>query len=339
MPSAAAVLRVVQDSPQHRGKPIDWERYARRFGVSGRFVRGTASVSHLWHMLHTGELRESQKLDAADIRKKARKASWHEVYITEEPGGTLLIVDGTHSLHAARLAGAARIPVVVAESGAEKVLGTPAPAARFKEEPTESPVKPLKPLAALRWFRKLIPTIKLPEEVWPRQQYEEAFTMANVMDREVLTQIQQAIADMLESGERISTGPATIADILDRAGVGYGNPQYPEMVFRTAMMNSYNAGSESERMDPDVIETFPVWRYDGVEDGREGEDHRPHFGKYFAAATRFEDVRDSLVVKHGEVVAAGLGGGRPFNCRCVATPIPHWEWAELQAGGVRLSTM
>jgi hypothetical protein len=95
-----------------------------------------------------------------------------------------------------------------------------------------------------------------------------------------------------------------------------------EMVFRTNVADAYHSGFSQQLATPAMREKFPVWQYLGIQDGREGHDHRPKFGKYYPSAASFGAVR----------------GPRVFNCRCSAAPI-HWsEWEELQSQGARLET-
>jgi hypothetical protein len=94
------------------------------------------------------------------------------------------------------------------------------------------------------------------------------------------------------------------------------------MVFRTNATDSFNAGSDAERQEPDVIEEFPVWEYLGIEDGRQGKDHQPKFGKFYPASSTFAEVR----------------GERPFNCRCGQRAVNRREWARLQAAGAAVET-
>ncbi|MFO0937846.1 MAG: NUDIX domain-containing protein [Gemmataceae bacterium] len=93
-----------------------------------------------------------------------------------------------------------------------------------------------------------------------------------------------------------------------------------DMVFRTNAIDAYNTGADDERQDPDVAEAFPVWQYLGIEDGRQGKDHEPHFGKYYPASVTFNQVR----------------GDRPFNCRCSQRVVSKREWGRLQAAGARV---
>lgn len=110
--------------------------------------------------------------------------------------------------------------------------------------------------------------------------------------------------------------------ILADAGVHPSNPQYSDMVIRTNMKDALNVGADMERQDPDIAETFPCWQYVGIEDGREGSDHRPKFGRYYPNSASFTEVR----------------GKRPYNCRCDQIPIDKWEWAEKLARGARVET-
>jgi hypothetical protein len=86
-------------------------------------------------------------------------------------------------------------------------------------------------------------------------------------------------------------------------------------------MDAFNVGASRELQEPDVQEAFPVWRYVGIRDGRQGKDHETHFNQYFPSSLAFADVR----------------GDRAFNCRCSFIPIDRCEWAALQTRGARLA--
>jgi len=191
----------------------------------------------------------------------------------------------------------------------------------LREDVTRTPVEPLSPEEAIRYFSQLVPGLAADLPLFALAQRRTAFTLAVSTDRQLLGTVQDLIRERLATGKGISTAPRAIRDVLDRAGVTPTNPQYSEMVFRTNMMDSYNQGLEDERQRPDVVDTFPVWQYLGIEDGREGEDHRPNFGKYFPASASFTDTR----------------GPRVYNCRCVASPISKWEWARLKGQGAEIA--
>ena len=147
-----------------------------------------------------------------------------------------------------------------------------------------------------------------------------AFSLAATTGQLILNRVQQAIRDVLATGAKVRATPEIIRDVLAKAGCLPSNPQYCEMVQRTNMMGAYNAAAEEQRMETGVLNAFPVWRYDGILDGREGADHRPHFGKYYPASVRFELVR----------------GKRRENCRCVSTPIYFRQWQRLKSQGARI---
>lgn len=183
------------------------------------------------------------------------------------------------------------------------------------------PIHPLAPLKALSYFRRLIPGLNPDRDKFADSHRRQAFSLAATTDVTLLDRIKGIIASVLATGESVSDAPKAIARILDDAGVSPRNPQYAEMAFRTNMMDAYNEGSHAEMQDPDVRGHFPVWRYVGIRDGRQGKDHEPHFDKYYPNSANFSEVR----------------GDRPFNCRCTSIPIYKSEWKRLQESGVRVS--
>lgn len=204
----------------------------------------------------------------------------------------------------------------------EKLAELP-PHVELFDEPDPRILKPLPPAKAVAYFKRLVPTIgvKDPERFGAALE-RKAFTLAVDADKSLLERIQGLIQSYLETGRDISAGPAQIEGLLTEAGVSPRNPQYAEMVQRTNMMDSYVQGMEEERTDPDVMDVFPVWKYLGIRDGRQGADHEPHFDKYFPNTASFREVR----------------GDRVFNCRCVPQEVSKWEWKELQGKGARVST-
>jgi hypothetical protein len=182
------------------------------------------------------------------------------------------------------------------------------------------PVTPLPPERAIRYFAGLVPSLQPDPERFGPALRRRAFTLAVATSESLARAIQEAILERLHSGD-LATGPAAVRAILIAAGVHPANSQYAEMTFRTNTMDAFNAAAEEERMQPDVRATFPVWKYAGIEDGREGDDHRPHFGKYYPANVPFHQVR----------------GERVFNCRCVPIPISKGQWRRLKADGARIA--
>jgi len=196
--------------------------------------------------------------------------------------------------------------------------------------PEPIPFQP--PAEAVSYFNRLIPSIGTDPYRYGALLERHAFTLAAAADMALLDKVKQAITKKVQGaiGSRIAGDPsaplgtatADVQDILDAAGVSSANPQYAEMLVRSNLMDAYNHGQMAEMARPEMREKFPVWRYEGIRDGRQGKDHEPKFDKYYPSTAIFADVR----------------GPRVWNCRCCATPLFHTEWAELQAKGARVES-
>ncbi|HVR06915.1 MAG TPA: hypothetical protein VMW75_02610 [Thermoanaerobaculia bacterium] len=167
-----------------------------------------------------------------------------------------------------------------------------------------------------------MPTLNVDAEPFALGHEREAFTLAEATEQELLQKVQQVLQQRLETGRAIGAAPRQVDAILEEAGVHPKNPQYAELVVRTNLMDAYNTGIAGEMRAPDVALDFPVWRYLGVRDGRQGKDHEVHFGKYFANERDFREVR----------------GRRVFNCRCGPQPIYKSEWDRLEREGAQVET-
>jgi hypothetical protein len=174
---------------------------------------------------------------------------------------------------------------------------------------------------ALDYFQRLVPKLGLDPEKYGTLMERHAFTMAAATSTTILERCQEIIANMMHMGLDLGNTSRDIDDILDQVGVTPASPQYSEMVVRTNAMEAFTSAAQQEiHTSPVLIDAFPVWRYDGIHDGREGDDHRPHFGRYYSNTVSFADVR----------------GKRVFNCRCNPTWISKWQWEDLQKKGARV---
>ena len=86
------------------------------------------------------------------------------------------------------------------------------------------------------------------------------------------------------------------------------------------MMDALNVGVQEELQA--ASDDFPAWQYMGIRDGRQGEDHEPHFDHYYPTRVSFQQVR----------------GPRVYNCRCTQRPVSKREWARLQSRGVAFNS-
>ena len=148
--------------------------------------------------------------------------------------------------------------------------------------------------------------------------------MAEATERSILEKVQSLILDKLVSGQGWGQAAGEIESILNAVGVTPTNPQYAQMVFRTNAMDAFNVGQEIEVTEhPEVKDFFPAFEYLGIRDGREGEDHRPKFGKYYPSSLSFQHVR----------------GPRVWNCRCSPRYVDKYEWDDLKNRGERFSNV
>lgn len=230
------------------------------------------------------------------------------------------------------LLGAARIrqKQVQAELTKDYFAEVSGPFATVQNE--ELPILP--PWQALDYFKSLIPRLGVDPIHWAPLMQRTAFTLAAATEKTIVEDVQKVILDRMRTGQQWipeadrlpgqqATGVADIQQILDETGCSPANPQYAQMVFRTNTMESYTTGYQLEMEHPDVKDFFPAWLYMGILDGREGDDHRPRFGRYYPNSLPFAVVR----------------GARVFNCRCVPNAIDKYKWKRLQAQGATFSTL
>lgn len=276
-------------------------------GQAPQQVAGThADANKVQDLLHASEREGIQAIDKLARRAVGRLLAKpdHKLPLRlfddnerKQLADALAKVNGTANLY-----GQARVHLLKERveqqhrAGVTKFADTPL----FVEKFAEPQAKPLMPEAAAMYFNNLVPTLKLDTPRFGEGQRRKAFTLAAATDLQILNRVRAVIDRGLSEGA-VSSGPAAIDDILDGAGISVRNPQYSQMAFRTNMMDSYTTGTMDAMQDPDVADVFPCWQYLGIRDGRQGEDHEPHFDKLYPNDVPFAVVR----------------GDRPFNCRCV----------------------
>jgi hypothetical protein len=190
----------------------------------------------------------------------------------------------------------------------------------------ESP-PPMASRRALAYFQRLVPRLGLDPERYGELMERHAFTMAAATEETLLERVKESLekylgTDWLKPPADAKAGAQVVQSVLDDCGVSVKNPQYAEMCFRTNVATSYHAGFDRQLAEPEMKEKFPAWRYLGIEDGREGNDHRPHFNRIYPSTATFDEVR----------------GRRVFNCRCSRRPVHFTELEELKNGGIQVET-
>lgn len=182
----------------------------------------------------------------------------------------------------------------------------------------------VRPMRAIEFFSRLVPMVGASPEQFIDQQRVVGFTMARVTSESVLRQVQRAILRRLATGEDFVGGPREIEGILEGAGIHPRNPTYPDAIFRTWIMRSYTTGLDEERMRPDVVDAFPVWRWLSIPDERRRKKHRELHGRYFPAMVSFDTVRGSKFEDF-------------MQCRCLPQLVSLGRWRRLRASGAKIA--
>ena len=184
---------------------------------------------------------------------------------------------------------------------------------------TSEPVPFLQPEKAVGYFRGLVPELGTDPQRFGQDMRRQAFTMAAAVDKEMLGRAQGLLAERLETGQGIRQAIGEVKQLVSDT-----TKAYAEMVVRTNLMDAYNQGSQEELADPDMQETFPVWRYANPVDTRSRPEHAERDGRYYPSSVPFTEVRGTDI---SEVA----------NCRCVAIAIDRWEWQRLKETGAAIA--
>jgi hypothetical protein len=214
----------------------------------------------------------------------------------------------------------------MAERRAEQFADTPELLTEAFAEADDDPfdvfddaVPSMAPESAIAYFQRLVPTLGAAEIRYGPRLDRHAFTLAVASDQVLLDRVKAAILRELSEGK---DSTPDVQDILDAAGVSERNPAYSSTIVRTNIMSALNEGQTAEIAEPEMQDAFPVYSYDGIDDQRAGDDHRPKFGRYYPSSVPFAEVR----------------GPRAYNCRCGHSPIYKTMWAEMQRNGARVET-
>lgn len=183
----------------------------------------------------------------------------------------------------------------------------------------EAALTPLAPTRAIEYFRKLVPTLSIPEG-WAAAIAENAFTIAGVAELTILERIKSVIQGRLETWEDTRGAVREIDALLDEAGLTERNPQRAEAIWRTEMMGAYRHGAEEEGLE--VAETFPVHQVLNPDDGRSRPKHAARNRKFY------RNARGSTL---SEII--GDDPADIIQCRCTSRYVDRFEWAELEAAG------
>ena len=174
--------------------------------------------------------------------------------------------------------------------------------------PLPTPTKPGLDFAeAIAWHRKR--DRALTKKDWlalGERERQQAFTVANVAQLDVIADVHRAIGKALEEGTTLADFKAETKEQLLRAWGGtVKNPAARlETIFRTNVQVAYGAGAYQQALR--ATKTHPFWRLDVVLDGRTSTVCRPVAGIVLPA----EDPwwKTNVPPRH-------------FNCRARLTPM------------------
>lgn len=187
----------------------------------------------------------------------------------------------------------------------------------------------LAPADALKFFREKGYRIGFAwQDVW-KQEHEAAFTVAKMMDVDLLRDVRAAVDQAIANGETLAQFSKELKPRLVDAGwwgkkvmadpateeaqlVQLGSPRRLRTIFRVNMQQSYAAGDWAQIQD--TKEEAPYLMYDAVDDGRTRPQHKAWDGTVLPADDPWWDTH------------------RPpngWNCRCSVIQLSREQAAAM----------
>jgi SPP1 gp7 family putative phage head morphogenesis protein len=171
------------------------------------------------------------------------------------------------------------------------------------------PADPKRFEEAIDAFRKRVPIRKDEWETLTRQEREYAFTVAEVAQADLVTDVYEAIDKAISAGTTLEEFKRDVGAKLEDA---WGEPRAArvETIFRTNVLGAYNEGRHAILTAPAVKEARPYWRFDAVEDSRTSDICDELDGTILPADDPFWDSHTPPL---------------HFQCRSVLTPLSEEE--------------
>jgi len=181
------------------------------------------------------------------------------------------------------------------------------------------------PDAALRVLAKKAGLTKSQFAALANEMKGQAITVAGLEKATIEKEIKALLFQAIKNGDDIKA----FKHNLNEAAIKYSQPVYAavgavgdtildfhaETIFRTNIMDAYNAGRKDALLDPDVKESFPAWQISEVLDGRTRQNHASATGLTFMAD---DPVWSRLTPPNG------------YNCRAVLIPINLFDFERDQ---------
>lgn len=157
--------------------------------------------------------------------------------------------------------------------------------------PKNIELKPLPFDEAIEAFKGQVPLT--PDEFYALADEARAlgFTVARVMQMDVLVDIHGAVDKAIKEGETLADFRNRMDEIFETRG-WTAPPEFTpwriETIFRTNVQTAYSTGRYKQMVDQK--EHFPFWEYDAVNDARTRPEHAALDGKVFPADHPFWDT-------------------------------------------------
>lgn len=183
------------------------------------------------------------------------------------------------------------------EEGLPRVPG-PEGIIEYLEVPTGDAFD-VKPIDAIKFFqRKGLRTTQSYADM-TGEAHAEAFTIAKMMDVDLLGQVRRSLDDALANGGTFKDWAKEIGPVLEKAGWTGATPWRLETIFRTNLQSAYAAGQWREIIAQSDI--APYLLYDAIDDNRTRPLHK-------------EWDNTVLPIQHSWWVTHYPPNG--YNCRC-----------------------
>ncbi len=132
---------------------------------------------------------------------------------------------------------------------------------------------------AIAQFRGRFPLTKAQWDKLTTEQRAKAFTVAGVMQLDLVADVYTALLTAIENGGTVREFRAAIEEKLAREwGDEVDAPSRLDTVFRTNVQSAYGAGRYEQATDPDVLESHPYMVFEAVGDSRTSSICREHDG-------------------------------------------------------------
>lgn len=171
------------------------------------------------------------------------------------------------------------------------------------------------PTEALKQFKGKIPMTKREFGILIAREKAKAFTVAGIIEKDMLRDIQLLIFRAIEQGWTIDQ----FFEALQEAEVKYTgtayrtdktgetlSPVHAETIIRTNFAEVYSLGREATFNDKDVVKFVPAFEYSALLDSRTRKTHRDMDGKIFL---------------RGDPIWLEWNPPNGYNCRCIKLPV------------------